>query len=292
MSPYSSRAELEKFVRQLAAAGFDGVGMFVWSIPIVIDMFGSFGNYVAYLKERGLAGGVVDIFWASPTATPVAAPHRRETHDGLAAMLGRFVETVAGHGVENLVVMPTNAYRDMEPVTDDFIAAIAELWNRVGRHASEHGLKLGSHHEFWGGIRTLEQIDRFYELATPGDVHLFIDTAQHVIAEVDPVALYHRYHDRVSGFHFKDTRHVDRAGDYRSTPDAELVASTTRRWFYEMGTPGGLVDFPAMMQALKAHNYQGWVGVEHDKADIDGNYAESTALAMWYARRALEPIYR
>jgi sugar phosphate isomerase/epimerase len=106
------------------------------------------------------------------------------------------------------------------------------------------------------------------------------------------VALYRQYAHRVNGFHFKDTRHVDKVEDYRSQPDPELCASTTTRWFWEMGTPGGLVDFPALMQALKEHDYEGWIGVEHDKADIGGgSYPESTALAMWYARNVLEPIY-
>ena len=178
-------------------------------------------------------------------------------------------------------------------VTADRIRVLADLWNTVGRMSLEkHGMKLGCHHEFWCGIRSQDEIDQFYSLTDPAYVNLYIDTAQHVIAGVDPVALYRQYAHRVNGFHFKDTRHVDKVEDYRSQPDPELCASTTPRWFWEMGTPGGLVDFPALMQALKEHDYEGWIGVEHDKADIGGgSYPESTALAMWYARNVLEPIY-
>jgi sugar phosphate isomerase/epimerase len=58
-----------------------------------------------------------------------------------------------------------------------------------------------------------------------------------------------------------------------------------------MGTPQGLVDFPALVRSMKRHGYSGWVGVEHDKANWGGNYAESTAIAAWYARNMLEPAY-
>ncbi|MEO6248914.1 MAG: hypothetical protein ABIO85_10110 [Sphingomicrobium sp.] len=69
------------------------------------------------------------------------------------------------------------------------------------------------------------------------------------------VALYRDYHERVCGFHFKDTKHIDKFEDYRSQPDPELVARTTTRWFWEMGTPGGLVDFPALIEAIRDYGY-------------------------------------
>ena len=65
-----------------------------------------------------------------------------------------------------------------------------------------------------------------------------------------------------------------------------------KRWFWEMGTPEGLVDFPALMRAMKKHGYRGWVSVEHDGPDrTGGNYAESTCIAKWYIDNVLNPIY-
>ena len=81
-------------------------------------------------------------------------------------------------------------------------------------------------------------------------------------------------------------------GDYRRKPDAEVMAPTTARWFYEIGTEGGLVDFPALYGAMKEVGWKGWVGVEHDKADVGGgNYPESTAIAAWTIRNVLRPIH-
>jgi sugar phosphate isomerase/epimerase len=61
------------------------------------------------------------------------------------------------------------------------------------------------------------------------------------------------------------------------------MAPDVPRWFYEMGTDGGLVDFPALVKEIVRSGYDGWLTVEHDKADIGGgSYAEATAIAKWY----------
>lgn len=288
---FASRNEMDRFIKQISAVGLTGIGMFAWNLPAVSAMFGDLLTYQAFLQERGLEN-IVDLFWCQPQATAGMQVHNPEHHVRVIGMLEHFVGLTEGLGIENLVVMPAHSYADTEPVDGDRIKILADLWNKAGQMAAGHGMKLGCHHEFWCGIRSEEELDTFYSLTDPQYVHLYIDTAQHVIAGVDPVALYRRYHDRVNGFHFKDTKYVDSIDDYRSQPDPELCAATTPRWFWEMGTPGGLVDFPSMMNALKEHGYTGWIGVEHDKADVGGgNYPESTALAMWYARNVLSQIY-
>ena len=104
--------------------------------------------------------------------------------------------------------------------------------------------------------------------------------------------LYVAYHDRVRGFHFKDTHFIDTRGDFRTPPDPERVAATTYRWFWELGTPEGKVDFPKLMKALKDFKHTGWLTVEIDKADIQGaNYADSAARSKWYIDNVLSKIY-
>jgi hypothetical protein len=147
-----------------------------------------------------------------------------------------------------------------------------------------YGVRLTCHHEFFCGIQSEPDIETFYSYTDPQYVSLFVDTAQHCIAGLDPVALYRRHAHRVSGFHFKDTRNVATGDDHRHRPDSEIMAPTTGKWFYEMGTPHGLVDFEAMMTAVRDTDYRGWISVEHDKANKQGgDYSESTAVARWYA---------
>jgi sugar phosphate isomerase/epimerase len=289
--PWRSVAELDRMIKQVAAVGYTGIQTFDWNLYAMREMFGSPAKFEEFLRERGMEK-VVDLFHAR-NYDHTGSPHLRETHDTLLEECRTIMELCDGlAGVEHLIVMPAALYPDVEPVGDDQIKAAAELWSRVGEMTLSYGVKIGAHHEFFCGIRNADEVEKFYEWSDPRYVFFFLDTAQHAIAGLDPVALYERWHDRVTGWHFKDTWNVDVDDDYRKRPDAELMAPTTPRWFHEMGTPQGLVDFPALVRAMKKHGYSGWVGVEHDKANVDGNYAESTAIAAWYARNVLEPIYR
>jgi inosose dehydratase len=120
-------------------------------------------------------------------------------------------------------------------------------------------------------------------------VGLAIDTAEMTIGGHDPVTLYESYASRVKHFHFKDTHDKDTLGEYKlPNADFELLSSGgTRkidRWFWEMGTPEGLVDFPRLVKSLKSHNYDGWVVVESDQSP---DPAESALLNAYYVRTVL-----
>ncbi len=49
--------------------------------------------------------------------------------------------------------MPAASYPYVEPVTDEKIDAMGELWNRDGEMTLRYGVKTAAHHEFWCGIR-------------------------------------------------------------------------------------------------------------------------------------------
>ena len=285
---YASGRAMDRFVKQIASVGFTGLDIFDFNIRQVVEMFGSLQGYEAFLRERGVEK-LVGIFHAA-RFTPEAGPHLPETHDRYYNNVEALMRQLDGVEVENIIIMPLGAYPQVEPVTDDKIKHTAEFWSRVGELTLKHGAKLSAHHEFWGGIRSLEECEKFYEWSDPETVFFFCDAGQHVIAGVDPVALYERYHDRTSGFHFKDTHNVDILEEYRAPADAEMNASV-KRWFWEMGTREGLSDFPALFAAIEKHGYDGWIGVEHDKANVDGgSYAEATAISMWYVGHVLEGI--
>ena len=56
------------------------------------------------------------------------------------------------------------------------------------------------------------------------------------------------------------------------------------RWFYELGTEGGLVDVARFVAALREHGYPGWVVVESDQG---GNPAELAMLNSWFVQQRL-----
>lgn len=286
---WQSIEDMDRFVKQVVAVGYTGLEVFDRNLYLAREMFGSVANYRDWLGERGIEA-VVDLFHAR-NYDHTGSPHLPETHATLLEECREIMELAADLRIEHLIVMPAALYIDVEPVTEDDTKIAAECWNKVGEMTTEYGVKIGAHHEFFCAVRNADEVQTFYENSDPRYVSFFLDTAQHVIAGLDPVELYERWHDRVTGFHFKDTLHVDVDDDYRRPPDAELMAPTTPRWFHEMGASGGLVDFPALVAAMKRHGYSGWVGVEHDKANFGGDYAQSTAQAAWYARHVLEPIY-
>ena len=291
LSQYTSVKRFDAFLKQISAIGYEAIETFDFHLGPLRELFGSLENARAFMQERGI-DKVLSLFHAVMYDERQSTPHVRATHDHIFNYAQHIMRSSVGLGVENFIVMPAGLYYDVEPVTDDKLRACAELWNRVGKMTLEYGVKTCCHHEFFCGIRSAEQLRKFYEWTDPRYVFFYCDTAQHVIAGVDPVDLYLQLQDRCGGFHMKDTKHVDLSGDYRRKPDAEVMAPTTPRWFHEMGTPGGLVDFPALMQAMKECGYQGWVGVEHDKADVGGgNYPESTALSAWYIQHVLKKIY-
>ena len=280
--PAFNRAYMDRYIKQLSALGFTGFDTFFFYLPIYAGMYGSMKWFEEFLQDNGF-DKITGVFSAYPWATKYTAPHVRETHDRIFADSERTVQALEGLSVENFIVMPTSTYHQTEPVTDETIKVVGDLWNRVGAMTLEHGMTTTCHFEFWGAIRTREQIDLFFEYTDPSLVHFFCDTAQHTIAGVDPLQLFRDHHDRCTGFHFKDTHDVDVHEAYRTPPDPELMAPHVTRWFYEMGTEGGLVDFPALMKEIMSSGWDGWLTVEHDKAELGGgSYAEATATAKWY----------
>lgn len=281
---------MDRFLKQVAAVGYDAIDTFDHRYFTIIDQYGSVANYQEFVQERGLER-IVNTFHAASYDQRNYAPHIASTHDNILEDFRVTMDRWSGIELDNIIVMPATLYYDMEPVTEDKIKTTAELWNKVGAITLDAGVKLTCHHEFFCGIQSKEELDLFYAHTDPALVNLFVDTAQHCIATVDPVEFYEKYADRVTGFHFKDTRHQDLVGDYRRRPDAELMGTTTPKWFHEMGDEGGLVDFEAFMRAVVRNGYDGWLSVEHDKANkLGGDHAESTAIARWYAKNVLEGI--
>lgn len=289
--PYLSLEQMDRYIRQLAVLGFTGFDTFNFKLGLLNGMFGSLAKFQDFLRERGFEKFRA-VFTSYPDSSKLRTIQNPATHDRIFADCKRTADLCEGLQVESFVVQPAHTYWQVEPVTDDKLKAMADLWNRVGRMVSERGMKLGCHHEFWCAIRSPEQVHKFYAWTDPRYVFFFCDAAQEVIAGLDPTALYEQYHDRCAGFHFKDTHNIDTKGEYRMPPDPELMAPSVKRWFWEMGTPEGLVDFPRLMKAIKAHNYKGWITVEHDKADLEGgSFAESTCIAKWYIDNVLSKIY-
>lgn len=212
----------------------------------------------------------------------------------IAVLHARALAALGGPAQEEqwLVVRPVASFWKQGALTAEQLQRLGAAWTAVGAATREHGVGIALHVDALSALRTAEDIEAVLSALDPAVGGLAFDTAELAIAGHDVVALYERLQARVVHLHFKDALAVDDGEEYR-LPNAERALLQAggrrgiRRWFSEMGTRQGRVDFVALVQALTRHRYRGWVVVESD-----GGPAPIAAGIMsngWYVRHRLMP---
>lgn len=92
-------------------------------------------------------------------------------------------------------------------------------------------------------------------------VSALLDTGHAMIAGVDPVRLIHQFGERIRYDHLKDVR----ASILTTVHEKQLnFMAGVRAGFFTV--PGdGMIDFKAVFQTLRDHEYQGWMIVESEQ---------------------------
>lgn len=294
--------EIERALKVTAACGFDAVelnaGSGRWD-PIgrpenIAINYGSAAHFRLKLKDLGIQRVASTFF--DPTLMSFEELHfglmstQPADHGRILAQARIHAEMLAELGGEVLVVRPFPSFWKEGALDEARLAAAAACWNAVGAMAASLGLKTALHVDALSALRSVAELERLLELCDATHVGLALDTAELTIAGHDVVALYRRFHQRVLHCHFKDALAVDTLGEYR-LPNAEraMIAAggerEVQRWFGEMGS--GLVDFPALLAAMREHDYAGWIVVESDKGPEP--IATGMMLNTWYRRNVLEP---
>ena len=216
---------------------------------------------------------------------------RREDHAGIRALARIHAEFLAEVGGNCLVVRPVPSYAAEGALNEARLQAAADCWNQVAEMARRLGLRTVLHVDALSALRSAAELDLMLQSTDEQWVGLALDTAELTIAGHDPVALYRRYHSRVWHFHFKDAIAIDTLGEYK-LPNAERAmiqaggARRIPRWFSEMGSTDGLVDFPGLLAAMRELGYTGWIVVESDKGPQPA--ASAMMLNSWYVQRVLK----
>lgn len=145
-------------------------------------------------------------------------------------------------------------------------AVFAKGADRIARAVREEtGLKTVFHHHCAGYVETPTEISRLLELTDPSVLGLVLDTGHYTYgsgrnssqAVLDGLE---RFQERIWYVHFKDC-HPQVAGRARQE-GWDYFEAIKHGLFCELGQ--GLVDFPGVVNWLRAHNYQGWITVEQD----------------------------
>jgi inosose dehydratase len=298
---FTRREQHVRALKVIAACGFTGIelraGTGRWD-PLgrpasIAANYGSAGAFTGLLRQIGIQAVCS---WYFDPGEPIGEDlsHGRTVldardHKAITEAVKPFAEFLAAAGGSRLVVRALPSAWQAGELTADDIATAAQGWNQVGAAAAGLGVKVTLHVDCLSAAADTKTLDALLEATDPALAGLTLDTAELTMAGLDPVAVYQRHRNRVDHMHLKDTRYVDESGE-RLLPYAEaamLQAGGTRdvdRWFYECGTPGGLVDFPALLRELRADRYSDWLVFESEQTP---NPARSVMLNGWYARQVL-----
>jgi inosose dehydratase len=301
MDVFVRHEEQQRALKTLSACGFDHVelaaGTGRWDNlgrPEVIRLnHGSPAGFLEFLRASSVRG-VSSMFWDPGQPVEEEGWAFRSTanpadHDAIVESARPFVGFLAAIGAEQLVARPTGSAWMGPPLGPDDLRTVGALWNRVGELASSAGIGLALHYDCLGAVHTEADLAGLLAATDPALVGLALDTAELTIGGIDPVAFYTGHADRVTHVHLKDARFADTGEEYRM-PGAETTmlrgggGRRIERWFFELGTEGGLVDVRAFVAALRERAYPGWVVVESDHG---GNPAELAMLNSWYLQHEL-----
>lgn len=269
-------SDWDRALRYQKALGFDGIELAPWDFPELIPLFGSPQAYTDFAAERGVE--VSGMFHG------VDGGHDRSKHADVLDSGKRAVDTLLEFGGVHLNTCPTSNYFGNGPLDREQIKACAEVITEIGRYATDHGIKIGLHNEFFCAVNK-ENHREFIDLTHPDFVHYCVDTAQVSNMGEDLLDFYSAYHERICTFHLKDTATPNLPDEIRHAQDPEIADDGTR-WFWEPGE--GILDLPGLYQLLKQHEFKGWMSIETDGTP---DILASMALTRYYIDHTLSPIY-
>ena len=161
------------------------------------------------------------------------------------------------------------------------ISVLGARMNAVGKMAQDFGLTLGYHPHFGTIGETRQGLGRVLEATDPRYVKLIADVAHLALGGSDPAEVIRTYGPRLCFFHLKDTRNEVAAA---ARQDRSLVEGKGPP-FCEIGQ--GVVDFAAVVQAMRAVRFTGWVIVELDGGNSTLGGADASAVENRDALRKL-----
>lgn len=206
-------------------------------------------------------------------------------HDAIVDAARHFLDFLAELRAETFVVRASESAW-LRPNGPD-VSAVAAVHDRIGAEANSRGIRLAVDVDCLSALRANDRFEAFLGASDPALVGLAVDTAEHAVSGRDPIAVIKRHAGRLAHVQLKNARDRDTEDIYLA-PFAERAllqggaGRRIQRWFFELGTPGGIVDPVAVVETLDAVGYDGWVVVESDQTPEP---AETLLDNSWYLRR-------
>ena len=212
------------------------------------------------LESRGLQA----------TANAVMSGHLDEPADWpqLESAVLRFAELGAAIGCKYFFFFDATSFDPSSgkqvmpsPLDGDGWKRLIETAHRVADLVgSSSGLPTTFHPHADTHVQYEDEIEAFLEETDPDRVSLLLDTGHHAYAGGDPVSFLRKHHDRIPYLHLKN---VDGGLLERAKAEGLTTGEATKTGvFCELDQ--GVVDFVALLGALRETGYDGWATVEQD----------------------------
>jgi inosose dehydratase len=150
-------------------------------------------------------------------------------------------------------------------VTPADFKQLAKALTELGKRTADLGIPLGYHNHMGSLGERPEELDQVMSLSDPRYVKLELDIAHYFQGGGDPAKAIDKFRDRLLFLHIKDVERL---------PGKD--SQHAYRWV-ELGR--GLVDVPAVFEALRKVNFRGWVVVELDGVPDNARSPKEAAAA-------------
>jgi inosose dehydratase len=158
---------------------------------------------------------------------------------------------------------------DERPQGRDITAAdykrLGQLLTILGKRVADFGVRLGYHNHMGAMGQTPEGLEQILASCDPRYARLELDVAHYFQGGGDPVEAVRKYRDQLLFLHLKDVQHIEGGAD----------AKKSYR-FVELGR--GLVNLPAVLDALRKIDFRGWGIVELDAVPQKGGTPKESAV--------------
>lgn len=223
---YRTYADIERAVAEIGALGYDGVEMFDANL---LDYEGRYGELRSTLERNGVE--MVAVYSGGNFIYP-------DLLDDEVAKIERVARAAAQVGTQYLVV-GGGAQRASGVRSGDY-ELLARGLDRVAATAHQHGLVALYHPHLSTIVETPEQVSRIFALT---EIGFCPDTAHLAAGGADVPALLTELKDRIAYIHLKGWQ----TEPFRFTPLDE-----------------GNLDIAAVIRAVQAMGYRGWLATELD----------------------------
>jgi inosose dehydratase len=153
------------------------------------------------------------------------------------------------------------------------MTTFAKDMSELCAYIQDQGLVTAYHHHMGTVIETPDEIAAF--LAQTGEqVGFLLDTGHATFAGGDPTALATTYASRITHLHCKDIRKP--VLDAKKVADSAFLDAVVDGVFTVPGD--GSVNYPPVLEALKAAGFDGWIVVEAEQDPDKANPLEYTSM--------------